>query len=93
MHKRVCVKRQCIYIFTGNIWMTLVGYWMNYILFLACDSCYPDDDGVLSGRNFLKALCEILKMKSLLESFGTFLSISLQHFLDDGSLIQSIDKD
>ncbi|RMX48293.1 hypothetical protein pdam_00014723 [Pocillopora damicornis] len=25
--------------------MTLVGYWMNYILFLACDSCYPDDDG------------------------------------------------
>lgn len=56
MHKRVCVKRQCIYIFTGNIWMTLVGYWMNYILFLACDSCYLDDDGVLSGRNFLKAL-------------------------------------
>ena len=38
-------------------------------------------------------LCEILKMKSLLESFGTFLSISLQHFLDDGSLIQSMDKD
>lgn len=32
-------------------------------------------------------------MKSLLESFGTFLSISLQHFLDDGSLIQSMDKD
>ena len=38
-------------------------------------------------------LYEILKMKSLLESFGTFLSISLQHFLDDGSLIQSMDKD
>lgn len=73
--------------------MTFVGYWMNCILFQACDSCYPDDDGVLSDRNFQKTLCKILKMKLLLESFGTFLSTSFQRFLDDGSLIQSMDKD